>query len=86
MGTKNSETSTTQVTMDDFKILESTMSNQISELREVIVQLMQAKASSAPPPPEAPAYTKRVEVGVENEDVEKDIDKDKVARSSTKGD
>jgi hypothetical protein len=84
MGTENSETSTTQVTMDDFKILESTMSNQISELCEVIVQLMQAKASSAPPPPEAPAYTKRVEVGVENKDVEKD--KDKEARSSTKGD
>jgi hypothetical protein len=50
MGTKSSETSGNQVTMDDFKYLESTMTSQMSELHEMIAQLMQAKAPSAPPP------------------------------------
>jgi hypothetical protein len=62
MGTV-SETSGNQVTMDDFKYLESTMSSQMSELREMIVQLMQAKAPSAPPPLEFTATLNRDEVG-----------------------
>jgi hypothetical protein len=81
MGTE-SETSATQVTMDYFKSLESTMSTQISELREMIVQLMQAKSPIAPlPPPEISTPLNRKEVGVED----KDAYKDKEAKSSTKG-
>jgi hypothetical protein len=43
---------------------------------------MQAKAPSAPPPPEIPATLNRDDVGFEEEDA----DKDKEAKSSTKGD
>jgi hypothetical protein len=85
MGTE-SEVSATQVTMDDLKSMESTMSNQISELCEMIVQLMQAKFPSVPPPPlEIPAPLNREEVGVEDEDADKNKGKDKEANSSTKG-
>jgi hypothetical protein len=70
--------------MDDFKSLESTMTSQMSELREMIAQLMQAKALSAPPLSEIPATLNRENVGLEEEDADKD--KDKEARSSTKGD
>jgi hypothetical protein len=55
MDTQTSETSGNQVTMDDFKSLESNMSSQMSELREMIAQLMQAKNPSAPPLPDIPA-------------------------------
>jgi hypothetical protein len=82
MGTESSETSGNQVTMDDFKSLESTMTSQMSELREMIAQLMQAKPPSAPPLPEIPATLNGENVGLEEEDA----DKDKEARSSTKGD
>jgi hypothetical protein len=41
--------------MDDFKSLESTMSSQMSELREMIVQIMQTNPPSAPPLPEISA-------------------------------
>jgi hypothetical protein len=82
MGTE-SEVLGNQETMDDFKSMESTMTSQMSELREIIAQLMQAKAPSAPPPPppEIPATLNREDVGLEEEDA----DKDKEARSSTKG-
>jgi hypothetical protein len=69
--------------MDDFKSLESTMSSQMSELREMIAQLMQAKAPSAHPPPEIPATLNRGDLGLEEEDADKY--KDKEARSFTKG-
>jgi hypothetical protein len=51
MGTQQSEG---QVSVDDFKTLESSMTSQISELHEMIAQLMQAKTPIAPPPPEKP--------------------------------
>jgi hypothetical protein len=69
--------------MDDFKSLESTMSSQMSELREMIVQIMQAKPPSAPPLAEIPATLNEKNVGLEEEVADKD--KDKEARSSTKG-
>jgi hypothetical protein len=47
--------------MDDFKSLESTMSSQMSGLCEIIAQLMQAKAPSAPP--KIPATLNRSNVG-----------------------
>jgi hypothetical protein len=50
----------------------------------MIVQLMQAKAPSAPPPPEIPATPNRVDVGMEEENADKN--KDKEANSCTKGD
>jgi hypothetical protein len=83
MGTETSETSGNQVTMDDFKSLESTMSSQMSELREMIARLMQAKAPSAHPPPEIPTTLNRGDLGLEEEDADKY--KDKEARSSSKG-
>jgi hypothetical protein len=49
MGTQESEGSG-QVSMDDFKSLKSSMTTQISELHEMIAQLIQAKTPSAPPP------------------------------------
>jgi hypothetical protein len=68
--------------MDDFKSLESNMSSQISELREMIAQLMQAKNVSAPPPPEKPTTPH-----VENVELEEEVaDKLQETRSSTKGD
>jgi hypothetical protein len=67
MGTE-SEGSANQVTMDDFKSLESTVFSQISELCQMLAQIMQAKTHIAPPPPEAPASRNRAEVGVEDED------------------
>jgi hypothetical protein len=82
MGTDASETSATQVAMVDFKSLESSMTSQMNELREMMVQLMQAKFPSATPLPEIPAPLNVENVGLEEEVV----DKDKEARSSTKGD
>jgi hypothetical protein len=40
MGIQASEESGNQVSVDDFKTLESFMTSQISELREMIAQLM----------------------------------------------
>jgi hypothetical protein len=60
------------------------MSSQMSELHEMIAQLMQAKIPSAPHLPDIPAT-----INVENEGLEKEVadkDKDPEARSSTKGD
>jgi hypothetical protein len=55
MGIEDSETSATQVTMVDFKSLESTMTSQMNELREIMAQLMQAKFPSATPLLDIPA-------------------------------
>jgi hypothetical protein len=58
------------------------MSSQISELREMIAQLMQAKTPIAPPLPDKPATPQ-----VENEGLEEEVaDKGIEAKSSTKGD
>jgi hypothetical protein len=67
--------------MDDFKNLESSMSTQISELREMIAQLIQAKTPSAPPP-DKPATPQVENVGLKEEDADKGTD----AKSCTKGD
>jgi chromatin remodeling complex protein RSC6 len=81
MGTQASEVSG-QVSVDDFKTLESSMTSQISELHEMIVQLMQAKTLIAPPIPKKPATPQ-----VENEGLEEEVaDKGTEAKSSTKGD
>jgi hypothetical protein len=81
MGTQASEGSGNQVFMDDFKTLESSVTSQISELREMIAQLMQAKTPSAPPLPDKPATPQ-----VENEGLEEEVaDKGTEAKSSTKG-
>jgi hypothetical protein len=82
MGTQQSEG---QVSVDEFKSLESSMTSmtsQISELHEMIAQLMQAKTNSAPPPPEIPAtpQVENVELGEEG------ADKGTDAKSCTKGD
>jgi hypothetical protein len=50
--------------MEDFKSLESTMTYQMSELRDMIAQLMQAKVPSAPPPPKTTAPLKGVNAGL----------------------
>jgi hypothetical protein len=84
MGTNDSETLATQVTMVDFKSLESTMTSQMNELREMMAQLMQAKLPSATPLPEMPAPLNVENAGLEEEDAKKD--KTNEARSSTKGD
>jgi hypothetical protein len=83
MGTNDSETSATQVTMVDFKSLESTMTSQMNELREMMAQLMQAKFSSATPLSEIPAPLNVENAGLEEEDTDKY--KTNEARSSTKG-
>jgi hypothetical protein len=80
MGTQESEGSG-QVSMGDFKTFESSVSTQISELREMIAQLIQAKTSSTPPP-EKPATPQVENVGVEEEDADKGTD----AKSCPKGD
>jgi hypothetical protein len=81
MGTQASEGSG-QVSVDDFKILESSMTSQISELREIIAQLMQAKNPIAPPLPDKPTTPQ-----VENEGLEEEVvDKGTEAKSSTKDD
>jgi hypothetical protein len=67
--------------MGDFKTLESSMTTQISELREMIAQLIQAKTPSAPPP-KKPATPQVENVGLEEEDANKGTD----AKSCTKGD
>jgi hypothetical protein len=74
MGTQTSETSGNQVTMDDFKSLESNMSSQMSELREMIAQLMQAKPPSAPPLSDIPATLNVENAGLEEEVANKDKD------------
>jgi hypothetical protein len=93
MGTDDSETSATQVTMvflklqvtmADFKSLESTMTSQRNELREMMAQLMQAKFPSATPLLEIPASLNVGNAGLEDEDADKN--KTNEARSSTKGD
>jgi hypothetical protein len=81
MGTQASEGSGNQVFMDDFKTLESSVTSQISELHEMIAQLMQTKTPSAPPLPDKPATPQ-----VENEGLEVEVaDKGTEAKSSTKG-
>jgi hypothetical protein len=81
MGTQASEGSG-PVFVDDFKTLESSMTSQISELREMIVQLMQSKTPIAPPLLDKPATPQ-----VENEGLEEEVaDKGTEAKSSTKGD
>jgi hypothetical protein len=82
MGTQASEGSGNQVSMDDFKTLESSMTSQISELREMIEQLMQAKTPIAPPLLEKPATPQVENEGLEEEDADKGTE----AKSSTKGD
>jgi hypothetical protein len=69
-----------QVSVGDFKTFESSMSTQISELHEMIAQLIQAKTPSAPPP-EKTATPQVENVGVEEEDADKCSD----AKSRTKG-
>jgi hypothetical protein len=82
MGTQASEGSGNQISVDDFKTLESSMTSQISELREMIAQLMQAKTPIAPPLSDKPAIPQ-----VENERLEEEVaDKGTEAKSSTKGD
>jgi hypothetical protein len=81
MGTQQGEGSG-QVSTDDFKTLESSMTTQISELREMIAQLMQAKTPIATPPPKKPATPQLENMGLEEEDAEKATD----AKSCTKGD
>jgi hypothetical protein len=82
MGTQTSEDSGNQVTVDEFKSFESSVSSQISELREMIAQLMQAKIPSAPSLHDKPATPH-----VENAGLEEEVaDKGPEARSSTKGD
>jgi hypothetical protein len=82
MGTKDSENSGNQVTVDEFKSFESSVSSQMSELREMIAQLMQAKIPSAHPLPDKPAT-----LHVENAGLEEEVaNKEPEARSSTKGD
>jgi hypothetical protein len=74
-----------QVSMGEFKSLESSMTSmtsQISELYEMIAQLMQAKTANAPPPPEKPATPQVENVGIDKEGADKGTD----AKSSTKGD
>jgi hypothetical protein len=58
------------------------MTSQISELREMMAQLMQAKTTNAPPPPEKPATPQVENVGVDEEGADKGTD----AKSCTKGD
>jgi hypothetical protein len=73
MGTQPSEGSG-QVSVDDFKTLESSMTSQISELREMIAQLMQAKTPIAPPPLEKPATPQVENEGLKEEDADKGTD------------
>jgi hypothetical protein len=70
-----------QVSMGDFKTFESSVSTQISELHEMIAQLIQAKTPSAPPL-EKPATPQVENVELEEEEADKGTD----AKSCTKGD
>jgi hypothetical protein len=67
MGTQASENSGNQVTVDEFKSFESSVSSQISELHEIIAQRMQAKIPSAPPLLDKPATPHVKNVGLEEE-------------------
>jgi hypothetical protein len=74
MGTDDSETSAMQVTMIDFKALESTVTSQMNELHEMIAQLMQAKFPSATPLPDILTTPHVENAGLEEEVIDKDKD------------
>jgi hypothetical protein len=71
MGTQTSEDSGNQVIEDEFKSFQSSVSSQISELREMIAQLMQAKIPSAPPLSDKPATPHVENAGLEEEVADK---------------
>jgi hypothetical protein len=83
MGTQASENPGNQVTIDEFKTFESSVSSQMSELREMLAQLMQAKIPSAPSLLDIPATLNVENAGLEEEDADKN--KTNKDRSSTKG-
>jgi hypothetical protein len=62
--------------MENLKNLETnfsdTMATQLSEMREMIAQLMQASKALTPPPPEGPASLNKQNMRDKNEDTDKD--------------